>query len=149
MIICIIWSVGASLRLWDWWTGTFGSRGWFGTSLDEASVKPRWKTHWEGLLIHGLKLNFHRYIGQIRRLPSPHQKTPWRPLFVHKWRACEDGDYVRAKRNDKDVPQNSCRPKKGKASRSVVSLQWPYGWLVYDLCKWLSSRPNRRRINRT
>ena len=64
----------------------FGSGGWFGTSLDEASVKPRWKTHWERLLIYGLKLNFHRYIGQLRRLSSPYQKTPWRPLFVCKWR---------------------------------------------------------------
>ena len=60
--------------------------GWFGTSLDEASVKPRWKTHWERLLIYGLKLNFHRYIGQLRRLSPPHRKTPWRPLFVYKWR---------------------------------------------------------------
>ncbi|ACO68212.1 predicted protein [Micromonas commoda] len=77
----------------------------------------------ERLLIHGLKLNFHRYIGQLRRLPSPHQKTPWRRLFVHKWRACEDDDYVHAKRNDKDVPQNSRRPKTRKASHSFVSLQ--------------------------
>ena len=104
----------------------------------------------EGLLKHGLKLIFRRYIGQLRRLPPPHhQETPWRGFLVHKRRACEDDNYGLAKRNDKDVPQNSCRPKKGKASRSVVSLQWPYGWLGYDLCKWLSSRPNRRRINRT
>ena len=65
----------------------------------------------EGLLSHGLKLNFHRYIGQLRRLPPPHQKTPWRRFFVHKRRMCEDDDYVHAKRNDKDVPQNSRRRK--------------------------------------
>ena len=64
----------------------FGSGGWFGTSLDEASMKLRWKTRWERLLIYGLKLNFHRYIGQLRRLSPPHRKTPWRPLFVYKWR---------------------------------------------------------------
>ena len=125
--------------------------GWFGTSLDEASVKPRWKTHWEGLLIHGLKLNFHRYIGQLRRLSPPHRKTPWRRLFVHKWHACEDDDYVHAKRNDKAVLQNNRRPKTRKASRSFVSLQEsnkrrPHGCLVYDLCKWSSSRPIRGRI---
>ena len=60
--------------------------GWFGTSLDAASVKPRWKTHWDRLLIYGLKLNFHRYTGQLRRFSPPHRRTPWRPLFVYKWR---------------------------------------------------------------
>ena len=81
-----VWSVQGAF-LWDWWTGTFiwFAGGWFGTSLDEASVKPRWKTHWERLLIYGLKLNFHRYIGQLRRLSPPHRKTPWRPLFIYKW----------------------------------------------------------------
>ena len=79
--------------------------------IDGASVK-------EGLratvLTHSLKLNFHRYIGQFRRLPPRLQKTPWRPLFVHKWRACEDDDCVHAKRNDKDVPQNSGRQRHGR-----------------------------------
>ena len=77
----------------------------------------------EGLLSHGLKLNFHRYIGQLRRLSPPHRKTLWRRLFVHKWRACEDDDHVHAKRNDKAVPQNSRRRKTRKASHSFVSLQ--------------------------
>ena len=36
---------------------------------------------------------------------------------------CEDDDYVHAKRNDNDVPQNSRRPKTRKASHSFVSLQ--------------------------
>ena len=63
------------------------------------------------LLNHGLKLNFHRYIGQLRRLPPRLWKTPWRRLFVHKWRVCEDDDYVHAKHNDKDFPQNSRRRK--------------------------------------
>ena len=45
-----------------------------------------WKKDEEGLLTHSLKLHFHRYIGQLQRLPPPHQKTPWRPLFVCKWR---------------------------------------------------------------
>ena len=75
----------------------------------------------EGLLSHVLKLNLHRYIGQIRR-PLPRlQKTPWRHFFIHKWRACEDDDYVHAKRNDKDAPLNGRRPKTGKASHNVVS----------------------------
>jgi len=77
----------------------------------------------EGLLAHSLKLNFHRYIGQLRRLQPPHQKTPWRRFFVYGWRACKDDDYVHAKRNDKDVPQNSRRPRNAKASHSVVSKQ--------------------------
>ena len=71
---------------------------------------------------YGLKLNFHRYIGQLRRLPSPHQKTPWRRLFVHKWRACEDEDCVHAKRNDKDVPQNNRRRKGTEGVARVVLL---------------------------
>ena len=33
----------------------------------------------------------------------------WRRFFVHKWRVSKDDDYVHAKRNDKDVPQNSRR----------------------------------------
>ena len=36
---------------------------------------------------------------------------------------CEDDDYVHAKRNDKDVPQNSRRRKTQKASPSFVSLK--------------------------
>ena len=48
-------------------------------------------------------------------------ETPWRRFFVHKWRACKDGDYVQAKRNDKNVPLNSRLPKNGKASHTVVS----------------------------
>ena len=74
--------------------------------IDGASVKG-------GLLSHGLKPNFHRNIGQLRR-PLPR-------FFVHKWRACKDGDYVHAKRNDKNVPLNSRLPKNGKASHTVVS----------------------------
>ena len=74
-----------------------------------------------GLLSHGLKPNFHRNIGQLRR-PLPRlQKTPWRRFIVHKCRACEEDDYVHAKRNDKAVPLNSRRPKNGKASCIVVS----------------------------
>ena len=77
----------------------------------------------EGLLTHSLKLNFHRCIGQLRRLPPRLQKTPRRGFFVQKWRACEDNDYVHAKRNDKDAPQNSRRFRNGKASHGVVSQQ--------------------------
>ena len=36
---------------------------------------------------------------------------------------CEDDDYMHAKRNDKDGPQNSRRRKSQKASHSVVSRQ--------------------------
>ena len=93
----------------------------------------------EGLLKHGLKLIFRRYIGQLRRLPPPHhQETPWRGFLVHKRRACEDDNYGLAKRNDKDVPQNSRRRRTRKASHSVVCQQWnnnkrrPYGCFVYD-----------------
>ena len=84
--------------------------------IDGASVKEGQK----GLLSHGLKLNFHRHIGQLRCLPPRLQKTPWSRFFVHKWRACKDDDYVHAKRNDKGVPQNSGRPESGKASHGVV-----------------------------
>ena len=54
--------------------------------------------------------------------------------------SCEDDDYVHAKRNDKDVSQNSRRPKTRKASHSFVSLQKVTnddrtGCLVYDFCK--------------
>ena len=81
--------------------------------IDGASVK-------RGLW-NGLKLKFHRYIGQLRR-PLPRlQKTPWRRFIVHTCRACEEDDYVHAKRNDKAVPLNSRRPKNGKASHVVVS----------------------------
>ena len=86
--------------------------------IDGASVKDGLK----GLLNHGLKLNFHRYIGQLRRLPPPHQKTPWRRFFVHKWHVCEDGDYVHAERNDKDIPQNSRRRKDTEGVARVVLL---------------------------
>ena len=65
-------------------------------SIDGASVK-------RSLLRNGLKLNFHRYIGQLRR-PLPRlQKTAWRRFIVHMCRACMDDDYVHAKRNDKAV----------------------------------------------
>ena len=37
--------------------------------------------------------------------------------------SCEDDDHMHAKRNDKDVPQNSSRRKTRKASPSFVSLQ--------------------------
>ena len=86
----------------------FGSRK---AGLGRVSSFNRWasvKDGLEGLLSHGLKLNFHRYIGQLRRLPPPLQNTPWRRFFVHEWRACEDNDYVHAERNDEDVSQN-CR----------------------------------------
>ena len=60
--------------------------------IDGASVK-------EGLLCHGLKPNFHRYIGQLRR-PLPRlQKTSWRRFFVHRCHTCGFDDYVHAKRN--------------------------------------------------
>ena len=36
---------------------------------------------------------------------------------------CEDDDYMHAKRNDKDGPQNSRRRKSQKASHSFVSRQ--------------------------
>ena len=113
---------GASLATEEILYGVRGRLVWDESRvlIDGASVK-------EGLratvLTHSLKLNFHRYIGQFRRLPPRLQKTPWRPLFVHKWRACEDDDCVHAKRNDKDVPQNSGRPKTRKASHIFVSLQ--------------------------
>ena len=42
-------------------------------------------------------------------------------FFVHKWHACGDDDYVHAKRNDEDEPQNSGRPQTGKAWHIVVS----------------------------
>ena len=84
------------------------------------------------------------YIGQLRRLPPRHQKTPWRQFFVHKWRACEDDDYLHASCNDKDVPQSSRRPESGKASHSDVcqqrSKKWaPFGCSSesYDFCEWL------------
>ena len=113
---------GASLATEEILYGVRGRLVWDESRvlIDGASVK-------EGLratvLTHSLKLNFHRYIGQLRRLPPRLQKTPWRRLFVHKWRACEDDNYVHAKRNDKDVPQNSCHPQNGKASHGVVSQQ--------------------------
>ena len=77
-------SVGASL--WDWWTGTFGSgrliwdesRWSFGeASAKDASRKATYP--WfeaEFSLIH----------RSTSSLSSPYQKTPWRPLFVYKWR---------------------------------------------------------------
>ena len=58
-------------------------------------------------IVCGLKLKFHRRVGQLRCHPSPPRKTRSRRCFVRKWRACEDDDYVHAKRNDKDVPRNS------------------------------------------
>ena len=73
-------------------------------------------------------VNFDVYHRLIRR----------RLFFVHKWRMCEDDDYGHAKRNDKDVPQNSRRRRTRKASHSVVCQQWnnnkrrPYGCFVYD-----------------
>ena len=72
-------------------------------------------------IVCGLKLKFHRRVDQLRCHPSPPRKTRSRRCFVRKWRACEDDDYVHAKRNDKDVPRNSRTPKNGKPpSHSVV-----------------------------
>ena len=83
-------------------------------SIDGASVK-------RSLLRNGLKLNFHRCNGQLRR-PLPRlQKTAWRRFIDHTCRACMDDDYVHAKRNDEVVPLNSRRRKNGKASHRVVS----------------------------
>ena len=89
-------------------------------SFGKASVKDALRKATLYLIIYGLKLNFHRHIGQLRCLPPRLQKTPWSRFFVHKWRACKDDDYVHAKRNDKGVPQNSGRPESGKASHGVV-----------------------------
>ena len=73
----VLISVGASL--WDWWTGTFGSgrliwdeSRW---SFSEASVKDALRR----ATYYGLKLNFHRYIGQLRR----HHRLTRRRLGVH------------------------------------------------------------------
>jgi len=83
--------------------------GWFGTSprrsrvlIDGASVEEglrRATNPW-------FEAEFHRYIGQLRRLPPRLQKTLWRRFFIHKWRACEDDDYVHANRNDEDYTIN-------------------------------------------
>ena len=82
-------------------------------SIDGASVK-------RSLLRNGLKLNFHRYTGQLRR-PLPRlQKTAWRRFIVHMCRACTDDDYVHAERNGTAVPLNSRRRNNGEASQRVV-----------------------------
>jgi len=71
--------------------------GWFATSPRRSRVLIAGASVKEGLNKKGfspmvLKLHFHRYIGQLRRLPPRLQKTPWRRFFVHKWRVCEDDD---------------------------------------------------------
>ena len=71
-------------------------------------------------IVCGLKLKFHRRVGQLRRRPSPPRRTRLCRCFVRKWRACEDDDYMHAKRDDNDVPRNSRSPKNGKPSHSVV-----------------------------
>ena len=84
------------------------------TLIDGASVK-------RSLPRYGLKLNFHRYIGQLRH-PLPRlQKTTWRRFFDHRCRVCMYDDYMHAKRNDKAVPLNRRRRKNGEASHRVVS----------------------------
>ena len=117
---------GASLATEEILYGVRGRLLW--DKSETVSSFNRWsfgerKTKKGFLAMHGFKLNFHRCIGQLRRLPPPHQKTPWRRLFVHNWRAWEDDDCVHAKRNDKDVPQSSAHPgpENRKASHSVVS----------------------------
>ena len=83
-------------------------------SIDEASMK-------RSLLRKGLKVNFHRYIGQLRRTLPRLQKTAWRRFIVRRCRVCTDDDYAHAKRNDKAVRLNSGRRKNGEASHRVVS----------------------------
>ena len=75
----------------------------------------------ESVKFDGLKLNFHRCIGQLRR-PLPRLQKPARRRFIdNSCRVCLDDDYVHAKGNDKAVPLNSRRRKNGKASHRVVS----------------------------
>ena len=65
---------------------------------------------------------------------------------------CEDDDYVHAKRNDEDEPQNSGRPENGKASHSVVWMK-QQTMTVWLFCLWLlqtielSANAARGRLN--
>ena len=67
-------------------------------------------------LIHDLKLNFHRYIGQLHVYhASSEDAGQFRSQVTCVW----GRHYVHAKRNDEDEPQNSGRPQTGKAWHMV------------------------------
>ena len=70
---------------------------------------------------NGLKLKFHRCIGQLRPSTSASSEDGLATYLVHMCRGRMIDVYVHAKRNGRAVPLNSRRRKNGEASHIVVN----------------------------